>query len=467
MGTRGSCFPTHAGRWLAPGCLALLGACGGAVGDPAARPTGGDAARLSGDAVLLAPVDDVQDGVVVKGVRFDGDAAQLQDADGSRLRPEDVDLGMVVKVDGRIEGEGMSGAARRIEVRPALQGPVEASDASGFTALGTRVRIDASTVMDGLQATTELRAGDPVRVHGLPAADGSLLATRVERASQAVGTFFLRGTLRGLDPASRRFTLGGQLVDYAAASTSGALVDGAAVLVRTDRPPQGGVLRATSVVRETGTVFPDEAIAGIEGFVTDFLSVANFRVAGVPVDATNAAVGGTAGSLRDGTRVTVRGVWRAGRLLASSVGFIDPGASRTIVSIGPVLGTPFWWGPAYWGSGWVPWFGSGVFVGGGLVGRLPAYGRTVWLDQPLTVLPGTVVRPGFGMPGRIGGGSFGSGGFGGTSPGMGFGGSGGAAPIGDAPFFGRPTPVFGTPSRPSGGSSGFGRQGSGRQGGRR
>ena len=72
----------------------------------------------------------------------------------------------------------------------------------------------------------------------------------------------------------------------------------------------------------TGTAIPDRAEAEIEGFITDFTSLASFRVNGTPVDASGAGVvfrKGTAGQLANGVRVEIEGRMVDGVLVADQV----------------------------------------------------------------------------------------------------------------------------------------------------
>jgi hypothetical protein len=74
-------------------------------------------------------------------------------------------------------------------------------------------------------------------------------------------------------------------------------------------------------VRRDASALPDsEASAKAEGAITDFASVASFRVAGRKVNAGSARFeGGVAGDLRDGRRVEVEGVLAGDVLMATKV----------------------------------------------------------------------------------------------------------------------------------------------------
>lgn len=477
----------------------LLSGCGG--GDLGAA--GGNAnpgpVRRDVDATLLAPVDDV-DRLRVKGVELDTSGTQFLDADGKPVPADEIDVGMMVEVDARLSEPGEQGVARRVKASVTLQGPVESVSTAGpaptLVAMGTTVRSDASTTFDGVESLAALEPGNPIRIHGLHGADGTITATRIERHSAPFAQLRLQGPVRNFNPGAATFDLGGLRVAFAGAAVQGRIVEGAIVTARSDRLPVGGQWVATVVEVLPVAGFTEGAVAAVEGFVSRFRSVSDFLVAGVPVDASRAAVAGAPETLRDGVRVTVRGTWRAGRIEAASIGLIAFDQPRTIVNVGPLVGTPFWWGPSFWGPGWLPWV-PGTFIGATIVTGPGLLGPT-WLSRPLPARPPGYVLPGYVVPGVVGGvpgvttpgtgfgssnlggvgGGFGTGtlGGGGTALGgasTGFGNrppAGGALPglgVGDSPNFGQPAnfgQVTRPVSRPTGGWWGSrGRVGGGRR----
>lgn len=90
-------------------------------------------------------------------------------------------LGQLVAV--RAAGNGSHVRARDIQILEAVVGPASGFDRAANTlqVAGQRVRLDATTVLAAGAAPAEL-AGQTLRVSGLWRADGSLAATRVERA---------------------------------------------------------------------------------------------------------------------------------------------------------------------------------------------------------------------------------------------------------------------------------------------
>ena len=120
--------------------------------------------------------------VIVNGVRYDDTNATviIDDKTATRAHLRD---GMVVKVRGRINDDGATGTAERIEVENELRGTVTEIDTSAnpptFKVSGVLVRTDDTTVFANGVTINELRNAK-VEVHGLRDAAGVLRATRVE-----------------------------------------------------------------------------------------------------------------------------------------------------------------------------------------------------------------------------------------------------------------------------------------------
>jgi len=121
--------------------------------------------------------------VIVKGVRFDAANASvnMDDATGSR---EQLRVGMVVRVRGRIHGDG-TGVAESIQYNDCVQGPITAMNQvrNTVTVLGQTVQLDEETVFDGvaLRDMNGFAVGDQVEVSCLPdPANNQFRATRME-----------------------------------------------------------------------------------------------------------------------------------------------------------------------------------------------------------------------------------------------------------------------------------------------
>lgn len=258
--------------------------------------------------------------VIVNGVHYDDSAAVLADDDGTA--PEALALGMVVEVRGEIDPTGLAGTAAGITVISEARGIVEGSSADGFTLLGLTVRITGSTVFEG---TASVGDGDYVEVYGLyDRSNGTLTASRIEPESPGAG-FKVRGSVAALDTAAKTFALGSLTVDYSGVDPAPAgLADGAMVRVHASGAPTGGVLKATRIDLVAPLGLDDVSHAEVEGVVDRFVSLSDFSVGGIPVDAGDATFeGGTAADLALGRKVEVEGAVQSGVLVATKIEFED------------------------------------------------------------------------------------------------------------------------------------------------
>ena len=323
-------------RWRSwPAALALattalvLAACGGGgsggtVEDNPARQTL-SSGRISGFG-----------SVIVNGVRFDDSAARVSDDDGAGRDRSTLKLGMVVDVrSGEVHrtSTSASATATAIVVVSEIKGPVEAVDAGAnrLTVLGQTVNADAATVFEDMPGgVSSLAAGDLVEVYAFfDRGTGSFTATRIERKT-TLPSFKLRGVVAALDGTAKSFKIGDALISYgSAAELPTMLQSGMLVKVVLDPTQSNGAWVATKV--ETGDrhrehLDDDIGEAEISGLVSDFVSLADFKVNGVAVDASGANVvfqRGLASSVVGGAHIEVEGTVTDGVLVATQVKFED------------------------------------------------------------------------------------------------------------------------------------------------
>ena len=263
------------------------------------------------------PVDATGDAVVYRG----GTAENLADGvlvrvlgrvDGDVVRPESVEF--VTTEDGRARW---------------LFGAVSGYDAASgaFRLMNLDARLSDSTTFrnaDGTPATREeFGDGDRVQVRGAFVAGvfavrevvfrpgASSVVDRVEGGAYevdlAAGVFRLNGTVVRLGPAtvfegSRQNLRNGVRVEV-----QGVVVEGELVASRVEISGRDG-----------------DELARVRGLITDFVTAADFRVAGQRVDASGASFapsGAGPAGLADGRRVEVRGTVADGVLTATRVEF--------------------------------------------------------------------------------------------------------------------------------------------------
>ncbi len=319
-----SAFYTRFQPWaaaLATGVL--LAACGGGGSSSTAGVgTGGTGSsyadgRISGFG-----------SIIVNGVRFDDSRATVTDDDSVGFSSGDLKLGMVVGVQGGSlvddSATGLSnGTATAIQFVSELKGTVGAKTASTLTVMGQTVNIDNATVFDGYAVgLTSVAVNDQVEVYALfDAATNTYLATRIEKKT-GLTVFKISGLVSSLDTTNKTFVLGTQTVSYAGigAAQLPALSNGLRVRVKVD-PTQVSGAWVASQVRSGVPSLPNSAVAEVEGIVSDFVSLSNFKLNGVGVNAGGSVTyeDGSSANVVNGQRIEVKGTVQNGVLVASKI----------------------------------------------------------------------------------------------------------------------------------------------------
>ena len=269
--------------------------------------------------------------VIVNGVRFDDATATIVDDDGATHDANELRLGMTVEVHGGpVVTDASAGTststATNVKFGSAIKGPVQAIDIAGsrLTVLGQSVKVDAATVFDGYtNGLASIQTGNLVEVSALlDQTTGIYTATRIELESGLV-EYKLRGVLANLDATAKTFMIGGATIGFAGipAAQIASVVNGALVRVKLQTVQQGTTWIATQVGSAAVQV-ADQTEAEVEGIITNFVSLGNFKVQGVTVDASGSSVvfdNVTAAQLANGAEVEVDGVTSAGVLVARKV----------------------------------------------------------------------------------------------------------------------------------------------------
>lgn len=325
---------SHLRRWAWPLAAALLAvACGGGGG----VDTGGTGSEPQ--TVASGPISGFGS-ILVHGVHFDESLAGIVDDEGVVSSREDLKLGMMVQVEsGAIDTDAATGLesarAARVRFGSELRGPAQSIDSVAGTlrVLGQVVKVNRDTVFDGLPAgLADVQPGQVLEVHALlDVGPGVFIATRIEPRPQATG-FKLKGTVAELDSGARTLSVGGQAISFAGlpAEQGAALANGLPVHLRLDPVPEGGRWRATHLVQAKPPL-ADGSHVQLEGFVSGFASVSDFRLDGVPVDAGGPGVvykRGSSAQLADGQRLKIGGTLQAGVLVARKVDFKRAGGGE-------------------------------------------------------------------------------------------------------------------------------------------
>jgi hypothetical protein len=270
--------------------------------------------------------------IFVNGVEWFTETAQFQ-IDGIPGSEADLQLGMVVVFEGRLDASGETGTVSQVSFDDAIEGPVEEIDLENpgeklLTILGQSVSIrDGFTLFDEFDPSLHFGAigvGDVLEVSGYVDGEGDILASWVRR----LGTFVagathveLEGEVSGLTPGSE-FHVGSVTVVLEGTTDLSELASGLANGVEVE--VEGVALSETVVL--ASRVAPPEGLPAnvgelsLEGVVTDFQGIHSFRVAGQLIDATSSEFEPPDFSfLADGVLVEVEGPLIGGILLADEV----------------------------------------------------------------------------------------------------------------------------------------------------
>jgi len=293
---------------------------GNGSGDGSGVGSGGTGVSTA-DATGVGSVDGLGS-IILNGVRYNTDAATTSLEDATELQ-----IGMSVRIAGKIDTEFTAATAQQVESAAELRGAVSGIDLTGgsFVVMGTKVTTDNATVWSGANSLDQLLAGCVVQVWGLPSAPGTLRATRVELKPASVEPL-VTGIVKNLDRNNKRFTLGQLTVQYDVSTVfsggidASTLAEGAIVRVRGSVAPVAGFFAATKVQGWYALPRQDAAALQLAGVITDYAGLNAFKVLGTPIDASNAIItGGAPSAIGNGVKVELDGFMSGGVLVVKKL----------------------------------------------------------------------------------------------------------------------------------------------------
>ena len=333
MGTRA---PRSLFRPLRIALLAALGvcalaACGGGSSGTGAASGGGTTAFSTG--VMT------KGSTIVNGVRFDDTTANIS-LDDTPKSAAALQNGMVVKLVGTVNRDGITGTAQRIKALVEVRGkPTSVSALASPQNLllnNQTVFVDDQTIFSGLADFNAITTTTLIEVHGLRDTTGRIRATRIEANTAQMADSALdeiRGVVAGgLGTNPVTFTLGGQAINAGAAvvvPTGASFRNGSMVEVFCMQPCiSGGVFQASRVKVEEAQDAAFQPAAGqrleVEGLISGFtVHPGTFSVGTTSVTTTSSTrfEGGIASDLANDAKVEAEGSWNGTSLVASTIRF--------------------------------------------------------------------------------------------------------------------------------------------------
>lgn len=276
--------------------------------------------------------------VLVNGIVFDTGATTIivegeQKGVGDEVALENLDIGRVVTVTGRMSEDGTTGTADQVVYRDDVEGPVESlvdidATTKEIGVLGQTVIVNVRTEFKGT-AFAAIALGDVVAVSGLFDATGAIRASFLEKTGDFTPGVAVdaKGFVENLDPGRETFEINNLKVDYSSADTSGlpegVPANGLFVDVDGTLDSIGGDMLATKINLEDTLGVEDADRIELSGFVTDFVSVLEFTVGNQRVftDENTTIEDGIPDNIALGVKLEVEGRLVGGIVFAEEIEF--------------------------------------------------------------------------------------------------------------------------------------------------
>ncbi len=313
----------------------LLVSCGGGGdGLVAGGGIGGTGVISSGTITAFGSVE-------VNGTRFDtGNAEIIINGEligvGDNFVPDNLELGMVVTVEGRMT-EDEEFVADRVIYSPNIVGPVESISVIDATTkeivvLGQTVIVNVITKFEDTDFNG-IAEDAVVSVSGYLDDNGVIRATFLEKIDDGTLIFEVTGFVENLDPNLKTFMINDLTIDYAAISSN--LPPGIPAedqLVEVEGELVGGELIADTIELADELDGEDGDEVEIMGFVTEVISVNDiikFKIGNQEVHVNSDPeiveyVDGEPDDIKPGQKLEAEGSLENGILIAVEIEFWEP-----------------------------------------------------------------------------------------------------------------------------------------------
>ena len=326
----------------------IVSSCGGGAG-------GGDSSQsagIGGTGISLARgyVQGKVTGfgsIYVNGEKFNTDTSEFFVDGNPNGSQDDLAVGMIVTLGVEIIDGVYSGKALDVVYDDEVQGPVAATpvDIGGgqktFMVFGQTVTIDGTeTVFKGKTSFDTLDADDVVEISGYRSSPTEIFASYVEWKETLVNgsEVELRGTISGYTPPTQEFMLDGFRITFDNNTEIEAddLVNGLYVEVEGRYEQVGPLVRADQIEAEDEGLGDDVDEVSLQGPVSDYMGIDDFKINGQQVDAGQASLSPANAEvlLGNGIEVEVEGDILGGVLVADELelheietslkGFVSP-----------------------------------------------------------------------------------------------------------------------------------------------
>ncbi len=171
----------------------------------------------------------------------------------------------------KVQIEATDNAASSIIYKSEIKGPISSitTSTNSFSVLGQTVKVDGTTVFEGINGLVELNVDDIVEVSGYANALGDILATFVELKNASLTEFKVIGTVSELDEINKIFKINDLIVNYSGIDLPAGISNGTTVEV--EGTIQGSTMTATEIEIEDFSYSSGDEVE-FEGVITSLTS---------------------------------------------------------------------------------------------------------------------------------------------------------------------------------------------------
>ena len=232
--------------------------------------------------------------IFVNGVEYDLSGAGIL-VDGMPVSDTELTLGMVVKIEGTIDDNGLTGTATNVRYDTELQGPIGSTitpDADNitksFSVLGRPVVVNINDTSYEDVSFATIAASDALEISGYLDQNGVLQATRIKKTTSSQVVF--SGIVSNYNNVNQFEIVQG-------AETISVTYNGGVPITNGDNVRIEGSIQtlmpaisiiATDLAMKSGVFNPDDDNVSLEGIITDYVNDSNFSINGQAIDASAA-----------------------------------------------------------------------------------------------------------------------------------------------------------------------------------
>lgn len=241
---------------------------------------------IGGTGISVGPITGFGS-IIQNGVRYDVSQASFIRDGVSVSDQNQYRIGEVVKIQGTVNPDGITGKANQVEYGSLLQGQITAlgTDGKSLYVLNQLVRVDSLTMLHGVKLVSDLAIGNVVQISGARDAQAVIRANSLtlQQDSFISGSSaqLIEGRITQIDVLTQTFVVNGLSIDYSRVAGGALPVVNQYVRVTSKESLQNERLIASDYrLAQEFVKFAAGEEAELEGLVTAFISSSRFAING-------------------------------------------------------------------------------------------------------------------------------------------------------------------------------------------